>query len=77
MSPRKEGLETIREVRKKFGALPVIAISGGGNRGQLEYLSIAEHFGADVVLAKPFTRSALVEAIEALLAQNPEDAELS
>ena len=66
--PRKEGLETIREARGKFGGLKIIAISGGGNRGQLEYLPIAERFGADLVLAKPFDQTTLSSAIEKVLA---------
>lgn len=69
--PRKEGLETIREARGKFPDLKIIAISGGGNRGQLEYLPIAERFGANRVLAKPFEQSALLGAVEELLEINP------
>lgn len=66
--PRKEGLETIREVRGKFPEIKIIAISGGGNRGQLEYLPIAERFGANRVLEKPFEQSTLLGAVEELLA---------
>ena len=66
--PRKEGLETIREARAKFPDLEIIAISGGGNRGELEYLPIAERFGANKVLAKPFEQSTLLAAVEELLA---------
>ncbi len=66
--PRKEGLETIREARGKFPDLKIIAISGGGNRGELEYLPIAERFGADKVLAKPFEQSTLLGTVEELLA---------
>ncbi len=69
--PRKEGLETIREVRGKFPDLRIIAISGGGNRGQLEYLPIAERFGANKVLAKPFEQSTLLGTVEELLASGP------
>ncbi|MDG2303663.1 MAG: response regulator [Candidatus Binatia bacterium] len=68
--PRKEGLETIREARGKFPELKIIAISGGGNRGQLEYLPIAERFGANRVLAKPFEQSTLLGAVEELLANS-------
>jgi len=69
--PRKEGLETIREARGKFPDLKIIAISGGGNRGQLEYLPIAERFGANRVLAKPFEQAALLGTVEELLQINP------
>lgn len=66
--PRKEGLETIREARAKFPDLQIIAISGGGNRGELDYLPIAERFGANKVLAKPFEQSTLLGTVEELLA---------
>lgn len=69
--PRKEGLETIRETRGTFPDLKIIAISGGGNRGQLEYLPIAQRFGADQVLAKPFEQSVLLGTVEELLAGGP------
>ena len=65
--PGKEGLETIREARSAFPGLKIIAISGGGSRGQLEYLPVAERFGADRILAKPFEQSELLEAISELL----------
>lgn len=66
--PGKEGLETIREACGRFPDLKIIAISGGGERGQLEYLPIAERFGAHRVLAKPFDRSTLLGAVDDLLA---------
>lgn len=64
--PRREGLETIQALRQGWPALKILAISGGGRLGALEYLAIASHFGADGVLAKPFDRTQLLAMLESL-----------
>jgi CheY-like chemotaxis protein len=68
--PQKEGLEIIRELRKKYPALKIIAISGGGRIGPEGYLPSAKHFGADMVFQKPIMQKDFVEAISILLAEN-------
>jgi CheY-like chemotaxis protein len=65
--PRKEGLETIQEFRQVYPAVKIIAMSGGARVGANDYLGVAQRFGATRVLAKPFTREALMEAIGAAL----------
>lgn len=65
--PRKEGLETIQEFRQMYPAVKIIAMSGGARVGANDYLGVAQRFGATRVLAKPFTREALMEAIGAAL----------
>jgi CheY-like chemotaxis protein len=67
--PGKEGIETIREVRKRYPAVKIIAISGGGREGTLEVLSHAEFLGAHRTLVKPFLRTDLLAAIQAVLEQ--------
>jgi CheY-like chemotaxis protein len=62
--PVKEGIETILEIRRIYGDLKIIAISGGGHEGELSYLRFAEKAGADHVMAKPFSRDDLLRAIE-------------
>jgi CheY-like chemotaxis protein len=67
--PEKDGLETIRELRRVNPAVKIIAMSGGGRTlgpGQL-YLESARLFGALKILAKPFTSSALLKAVSELL----------
>ncbi len=66
--PEKEGLETIADIRKARGAIPIIAISGGGRIGPQDYLETARHIGANATLAKPFARKELISAVDALLA---------
>lgn len=66
--PEKEGLETIRDLRRAGVKTPVIAISGGGKIMAVNYLSVARAFGAARVLAKPFGPAELLRDVDALLA---------
>lgn len=67
--PRKDGLETIEELRRSFPSVKIIALSGsvepvaGRNR-----LSAAGDFGAHVVLRKPIDLGDLLEAVTRVLA---------
>ena len=62
--PKKEGLETIREVKRAFPNLKVMAMSGGSRCGRLDALDMAQVMGADAVLRKPYNREKLFLAIE-------------
>ncbi len=53
--PEKDGLETIRELRRLNGQLPVIAMSGKVARGAADFLKIARRLGASQIIPKPFT----------------------
>src|SRR5258708_22083859 len=65
--PDIEGLETIKRIRQGNPAIPIIAISGGGD-DQIDYLKFAEKFGANAVLAKPFDPAELLAIAAQLLA---------
>ena len=65
--PEKEGLEVLMELRKQPNPVKVIAISGGGSTGKVEYLHIAKLMGASSVLSKPFSVFALIAAVNDLL----------
>jgi CheY-like chemotaxis protein len=67
LMPEKEGLETIREFRKKYPGLPIIAMSGGGFIEADGYLEMAKRVGASSVLKKPFTATDLLLAVHAFL----------
>ncbi|WOI09607.1 response regulator [Thalassospira lucentensis] len=71
--PDTDGLNTIREIRKRYKALPIIAVSGGGRTHNMEFLGMAKQIGADATLAKPFRISALVEVIHRLLREKASD----
>lgn len=51
--PRKDGFETIRDIRRRRPCAAIIAISGGGRPGSMDFLALARKQGADAVLEKP------------------------
>ncbi len=67
LMPVKEGIETIKELRSNWPNLPVIAISGGGTRGNLNFLDFAQSFGASRVIAKPVEPDVLLATIAELV----------
>lgn len=67
LMPEQEGLETIRQLRSSSPTLKILAISGGGRHGIVEFLAIAKRLGADLGLVKPFTQQELLTAVSWLL----------
>ena len=65
LMPDKEGIETCTELRRRFPALPVIAMSGAA--GGDNYMRIAERLGAAASLTKPFGGGELVAAVSSVL----------
>jgi len=65
--PEKEGIETIRELRRDFTDVKIIAISGGGAIGPETYLQMAKSMGAHRVFGKPFQLKEISDAIRDLL----------
>ena len=66
--PDKEGLGTIRELRRVDPNVKIIAISGGGLGKAGDYLGIAQMLGAVRTLAKPFLPETLLAMIAEVLA---------
>lgn len=64
--PEKEGFEVLAELRKVRPPVKMIAMSGGGSRKPADDLRMAGHMGAKV-LSKPFSRDALIAAVNGLL----------
>lgn len=67
--PDKDGLEVIRELRQNQSSVKILAITGGGTSGSLNLLPQARAFGAHATLHKPFTRRALLQTIQKVLAE--------
>lgn len=65
--PHKEGVETIIELKREQPDLKIIAISGGGRTRNLDFLKLAGDYGADKVLAKPFTATEIMTAVKECL----------
>lgn len=63
LMPKKEGLETIIELKQRFPNLVVYAMSASGTRKGYDFLTIAKKFGADGILQKPFTPDDLLALI--------------
>jgi DNA-binding response OmpR family regulator len=65
--PDKEGVETILELRHRFPAIKIIAMSGGGRHSATDYLQLAKKCGAGYTLAKPFGQEELKAALAVVL----------
>jgi hypothetical protein len=62
---------TISELRQEYPDTRVIAISGGGRNGKLNFLSTAKTFSGVRTLRKPFRRIELLQTVEELLGAAP------
>lgn len=69
--PEKEGIETIRELLALESRPKIIAMSGGGRVGPVDFLQAAESLGADASLAKPFDPERVLGVVDELLAEPP------
>ncbi len=69
--PNKDGLEAIRELRRDFAGVRVVAMSGGAFRGTVNLLPAARALGAVHLLPKPFDRAAVLAAVDRALAPAP------
>jgi CheY-like chemotaxis protein len=73
--PRKEGLQLILELKKRWPDLKILAMSAGGRLPSetfsgsaiveaKHYLEIAQEFGAHGVLKKPFSKSEITKLVD-------------
>ena len=65
--PKKEGMETIMDLKTEFPETKIIAISGGGWVRPEPYLEVAKGIGAIRVFTKPFDIEAFLAAISEAL----------
>lgn len=65
--PEMDGIEVIIALRGNVDIPKVVAISGGGSMCGKDALRMADLLGADAVLEKPFSMSALVALVGDLL----------
>jgi CheY-like chemotaxis protein len=74
--PNKEGIATLRELRRLDPVVPIIMISGGSQSADFwgathgDYLAIAESLGATRTLEKPFKYSHLIKLVQQCLARS-------
>jgi DNA-binding NtrC family response regulator len=67
LMPDRDGVEIVLALRRRYPALRIIAMSGGGNRGTLD-LRMATKLGVSTTIAKPFEPHELVELVARILA---------
>ncbi len=72
LMPEKEGLGLIRELQREQPRPKIIAISGGGHTGMLDFLHVAERLGAQRTLHKPVQQQDLLAAVQSVLAMEGE-----
>lgn len=68
--PEKEGLETIKELRRECRVVRIVVMSGGKVNG-MDFLKVALLFGADAAIAKPFEPAQLLAVVRAALSLSP------
>jgi CheY-like chemotaxis protein len=66
LMPEQEGVETIRALRQINPQVKMIAMSGGGQTGRMDFLHVAAVLGAQRTLHKPFNRQTLLEVVRDL-----------
>ena len=66
--PEKEGIETIIELQDAHPKVKIIAISGGGRTGNMDYLKFASDLGVRHIMSKPFTTAELQTVVRDALA---------
>ncbi len=65
--PGMDGIQTLREIRKRFPAIKVIAMSGGDSTGMMDLRRDAELLGAVKSLQKPFNARDIVDLVQTVL----------
>jgi CheY-like chemotaxis protein len=66
--PDGDGIETLNLVKRRWPGTPVIAISGGSPMLRMDYLAIAEDFGAAATVSKPFVTDQFLSTVATVLA---------
>lgn len=66
--PGQDGIETLRDCRRRFPQTRVIVMSAGGGSGRkLDYLPAAALIGAHATLRKPFNVDELLDTVARVL----------
>jgi DNA-binding response OmpR family regulator len=64
--PDMEGLETIREIRRRSAQVKILAFTGSEWMDSTGILAVAKKLGAQSTLRKPFTMKEVVAALQEL-----------
>lgn len=66
LMPKKDGIETIHDIRRLYKHLPIVAMSGGGVTRNMSFLDYARKLGATHVLHKPIKFKDLSDTVRSL-----------
>jgi CheY-like chemotaxis protein len=67
--PKQDGFALLRTLRTQTPALKIVAMSGGGQIGNMDLLTHAAALGADRVLQKPILLGELLAMVRELLGE--------
>ena len=70
--PEQDGIEVILEMKHVVARPKIIAMSGGGKKGLLDWNSSALALGADRVLLKPFDQRTFLLTVQEVLGDLPD-----
>jgi DNA-binding NtrC family response regulator len=65
--PNETGIAVITSIKRINPAAKIIAISGGGRIGNMNFLEVAKEIGASTIVAKPFDAEELLGAVRSML----------
>ena len=65
--PKLDGIETIGQMRRERPDAKIVAMSGGGQVGAMDFANAALQSGAAAAIEKPFDPKALTELLRALV----------
>lgn len=65
--PEEDGLGVLNALRKEDKTTPILVMSGGGEFGGFDYLTMAKGLGANAILAKPFDNASLLAEVARLI----------
>ncbi len=66
--PGKDGIETVREIKRAWPGIRVLIVSGGGRMNEKPFLNFALKFGAEKALQKPVELDHFCAAVDELVA---------
>lgn len=69
LMPDQDGVEVIMQLRSQSSEVKILAMSGGGRYGLIDFLPVAKKLGADGTIHKPFRKQLLLEKVRRLLAR--------
>ncbi len=65
--PQKDGIETIRDLRREFPSVKIVALSGRGGIQINANLARAKQVGADMTILKPCEPAEIRDAVRSLM----------